>query len=127
MGFGILTDYREVTDINFAIKHNGFYKCEFETKTAPKHIQAVLCDMQKPFVLESVWADESDIEMNESSNIHYICSAVIKYLVDQGVAVTVSYGMYGGVSDTIEYKAQHMEKHLCRKAYYTHPSKFACS
>lgn len=40
-GFPYLTDYRIVSSVDFAIRHNGFYELSI-TSILPKHIEAVL-------------------------------------------------------------------------------------
>jgi hypothetical protein len=41
MGFPYMTDFRIVTDVNFAIKYNGIYLININS-TLPKYIEAVI-------------------------------------------------------------------------------------
>lgn len=36
LGFAYITDFRYVTDVQFAIKHNGLYRCQLEFNNTNK-------------------------------------------------------------------------------------------
>jgi len=99
MGFPYLTDYREVTDLDFAIKHNGLYLCRLDN--LPANIG---------------W-------MFKKNKDYILISAMLKYLKNRNVKIEVFGGLYGLHSDAPRISNKDF-KFEGRKPYFTAVSKW---